>query len=55
VAIACSDFAVQAVEVLERLGTPEARQHLEALSKGQAEHRLTREAGAARQRLRRQP
>jgi WD40 repeat protein len=47
--------ALRALEILERLGTPEARQHLEALSKGQAEHRLTREARAALARLTRKP
>jgi hypothetical protein len=47
--------AVRAVEVLERLGTAEARRHLEALSKGHAGHRLTREAQAALGRLARQP
>jgi WD40 repeat protein len=47
--------AVRAVEVLERLGTTEARRHLEALSKGHAGHRLTREAQAALGRLARQP
>jgi hypothetical protein len=38
---------VRAVEVLESLGTPEARQVLQTLAKGAAESRLTREANAA--------
>ena len=38
---------VRAVEVLESLGTPEARQVLQTLAKGAAEARLTREANAA--------
>jgi RNA polymerase sigma factor (sigma-70 family) len=39
--------AVRAVEVLEQVGTPEARRVLEALGKGAAEARLTAEARAA--------
>jgi hypothetical protein len=35
------------VEVLESLGTPEARQVLQTLARGAAEARLTREARAA--------
>jgi RNA polymerase sigma factor (sigma-70 family) len=38
---------VRAVEVLESLGTPEAREVLQTLAKGAAEGRLTREARAA--------
>src|SRR5262249_25875780 len=43
--------AWRAVEVLERLGTPEARQVLEKLAKGAAEVRQTEDAQAALQRL----
>ncbi len=39
--------ALRAVEVLERVGTPEARQILEDLARGAPEARLTREAKAA--------
>jgi RNA polymerase sigma factor (sigma-70 family) len=42
---------VRAVEVLEMIGTPEARQILEALSGGLADATLTREAKASLQRL----
>ena len=38
---------LRALEVLERLGTPEARKHLEKLASGAAEACLTREAKAA--------
>jgi hypothetical protein len=41
---------VRAVEVLESLDTPEARQVLQALAQGAAEARLTREAKAAQER-----
>jgi hypothetical protein len=41
---------VRAVEVLESLGTPEARQVLQTLAKGAAEARITREAKAALER-----
>jgi hypothetical protein len=44
---------VRAVAVLERVGTPEARQFLKALSAGAAEARLTREAARALERLER--
>jgi RNA polymerase sigma factor (sigma-70 family) len=44
---------VRAVEVLENLDTPEARQVLQALAQGAAEARLTREAKAARERQKR--
>jgi WD40 repeat protein len=45
--------AVRAVEVLERVATPEARRALEALARGAAGHWLTQEARAAAGRLRR--
>jgi len=41
---------VRAVEVLESLGTPKAREVLQTLAKGAAEARLTREAKAALER-----
>jgi RNA polymerase sigma factor (sigma-70 family) len=44
---------LRAVEVLEHIGTPEARGVLEALAKGAPEARLTREAKAALDRLER--
>jgi WD40 repeat protein len=44
--------ALRAVEVLEHIGTPEAVQVLEVLSKGCPETRLTKEAGASLKRLR---
>jgi WD40 repeat protein len=44
---------VRAVEVLESLGTPEARQVLQALAQGAAEARLTREAKASLERRKR--
>jgi RNA polymerase sigma factor (sigma-70 family) len=43
--------ALRAVEVLEHIGTPEARQLLQALARGVPEARLTREAKASLQRL----
>jgi WD40 repeat protein len=42
---------VRAVEVLERIGTPEARAFLQDLAGGAPEHRLTLEARAALERL----
>jgi hypothetical protein len=47
--------SLRAVAVLEYLGTPEARQVLQALASGAAEARLTRAAVAALQRLERRP
>jgi hypothetical protein len=46
---------LRAVEVLERLGTPEARRLLEALAQGNADARLTADAQAALRRLPREP
>jgi hypothetical protein len=43
--------SLRAVEVLEHVGTPEARRCIEALAKGAAEGRLTRDAKAALTRL----
>jgi hypothetical protein len=43
--------SVRAAEVLERIGTPEARRLLGQLATGAAEARLTREAKAALKRL----
>jgi WD40 repeat protein len=45
--------ALRAVEVLEHIGTPEARQVLEVLGRGSAAARLTQEAKAALTRLHR--
>jgi RNA polymerase sigma factor (sigma-70 family) len=42
---------VRAVEILERINTPEAQQVLHALTKGAPERRLTQEAKAALERL----
>ncbi len=46
--------AIRAVEVLERIGTPEAKRVLDRLAGGTPEARLTREAKAALERLDRQ-
>jgi hypothetical protein len=46
---------LRAVEVLEHLGTPEARRVLEALAKGLPDARLTREAKASLERLAKRP
>ncbi len=43
--------SLRAVEILERIGSPEARRSLEALSKGAADADLTLEAKAALERL----
>lgn len=43
--------AIRAIQVLEYVGTAEAREHLRALAKGIPEARLTREAKAALERL----
>jgi len=43
--------SVRAVEVLEHITTPEARQLLQELACGAAEARLSREANAALERL----
>jgi hypothetical protein len=45
----------RAVEVLEHIGSTEARQVLEALSQGAAEARLTQEAKASLERLAKRP
>jgi hypothetical protein len=42
---------LRALQVVELMGTPEARQFLEALAKGEADAWLTGEARAALQRL----
>ena len=47
--------ALRAVEVLEHVGTPEARQVLEGLTQGAPEARLTQEAKASLERLARRP
>jgi WD40 repeat protein len=43
--------ALRAVEVLERIGTPKARQVLEGLARGAAGHRVTEEARLSLERL----
>jgi hypothetical protein len=45
----------RAVEILERIGTPAAREQLEALARGSADSELTRTAREALQRLDRRP
>jgi hypothetical protein len=45
----------RAIETLEHIGTPEARDQLEALSRGAAESRVTRDARSSLDRLRRRP
>src|SRR5262249_49925638 len=47
--------ALRAVEALEKIASPEARQVLRGLAKGAPEARLTREAMAALGRLTRRP
>jgi hypothetical protein len=47
--------ALRAVEVLETIGTPQARQQLEDLARGVPAARLTREARAALVRLAQRP
>jgi hypothetical protein len=42
---------IRAVEVLEHIGTPEAKQVLRSLAKGAPEARLTKEAMASLERL----
>jgi WD40 repeat protein len=51
----CKAPLLRALEVLERIGTPGARQVLEALAEGAPEARLTQEARASRERLARRP
>jgi hypothetical protein len=46
---------LRSIEVLELIGTTEARQVLEQLAAGKAEARVTQEARAALARLRRGP
>jgi hypothetical protein len=46
---------VRAVEVLEHIATPEARELLQKLAAGASEARLTREAKAALERVRSRP
>ena len=46
---------IRALEVLEHLGTPEARRLLEDLAKGVPEARLTQEAKASLRRLTKRP
>jgi hypothetical protein len=46
-----AEGVLRSLQVLEQVGTPEARQALEGLAKGPAESRLAREARAALERL----
>jgi HEAT repeat protein len=43
--------ALRAIEVLEKIGTPEARQILQALAQGEPRARVTRDAASALERL----
>jgi WD40 repeat protein len=47
-------YTVRIIQLLEQLGTPQAREMLERLSRGEREAQMTREAGAALMRLARQ-
>lgn len=47
--------SLRALEVLEQIGTPQARQIIEALAKGQADDELTQQAQAALERLSKRP
>jgi hypothetical protein len=47
--------ALRAIEVLEQIGTPEARAVLRAMAQGEAAARLTEEANASLERLTRRP
>ena len=46
---------LRSVEVLEHIGTPEAKQVLQTLAKGAPEARLTQEAKASLERLTKRP
>jgi hypothetical protein len=46
---------VRAIEVLEHIGTPEAKQILQTLAEGAPEARLTQEAKASLERLAKRP
>src|SRR5207245_2427008 len=46
---------VRAIEALEHIGTPEAKQLLQTLTKGASEARLTQEAKASLERLAKRP
>ena len=47
--------ALRALEALEQIGTPPAREALEALARGAPEARLTQEAKASLERVARRP